>query len=321
MGNRISRKSVRGSLVAKTAALYLSVFVCVLAALSIGAYAFVAREYASLLAPALNTPEGTAALSTAMRPVVVTIAEIDLPLVIVVALASYLLARAAIAPLEASRERERRFAADAAHELRSPLAAIAAVAQAARSSAAPESLNVFETIAENALEASAVVSDLLTLARDPAPRALQQEPVDLAAVVSLVSRDTQAVADERRVALDVVTRSAIVDGDERRLRELTRNLLDNAIRHARSSVRVSSRRNGRVCEIVVEDDGDGIPRSERERVFERFYRRANDGSGTGLGLAIVRWIACAHGGGVAVDESAAGGARFVAAFPARLHVP
>jgi signal transduction histidine kinase len=304
-------------LIVRTAALYLCIFICVLAALSIGAYAFVAREYASLLAPALATPEGSSALATAMRRVVLTIAEIDTPLVVIVAMASYFLARAAIAPLEAARERERRFSADAAHELRSPLTAIVAVAQAARADATEQSRASFETIASSALEASAVVSDLLTLARDPAPIALQCEPVDLAAIVTIASRDTKPIADARNVRIDVAPASAIVDGDERRLRELSRNLLDNAIRHARFAVRISSRVSGRLCEIVVEDDGDGIPRDEQDRVFERFYRRANDGSGTGLGLAIVRWIACAHGGGVAVDRAPSGGARFIAAFPAR----
>jgi signal transduction histidine kinase len=303
-------------LIFRTAALYLCVFVCVLAALSVGAYAFVAREYVSLLAPALNTPEGSAALNVALRRVVLTIAEIDFPLVLVVAMASYLLARAAIAPLAASRERERQFAADAAHELRSPLTAIASIAQAARVPANQESRASFEAIARSAFDASAIVSDLLTLARDPASLALQREPVDLSAIVSLTARDSEAIARERRISLEVTTASAIVDGDERRLRELTRNLIENAIRHARAVVRVSTRRNGRLCEIVVEDDGAGIPAQERQRVFERFYRRAHDSSGTGLGLAIVRWIACAHGGGVAVDSSASGGARFVAVFPA-----
>jgi signal transduction histidine kinase len=301
----------------RTAALYLCVFICVLAALSAGAYAFVAREYVSMLQPALGTPEGSAALSAALRRVALTIAEIDVPLVIVVGAASYFLARAAIAPLEAARERERRFAADAAHELRSPLTAIATIAQAARAPATPESRASFEAIARSAFEASAVVSDLLTLARDPAPRALHCEPVDLATIVGLAARATRPIADERGIALDVAPSSAIVDGDERRLRELARNLLENAIRHAVKTVRVTSRRTGRLAEIVVEDDGPGIPQDERERVFERFYRRANDGSGTGLGLAIVRWIANAHGGGVAVDQSPAGGARFVAGFPGR----
>jgi signal transduction histidine kinase len=304
-------------LIVRTALLYLAIFVCVLAALSMGAYAFVAREYASMLAPALNAPEVSAGLSVAMRRVVLTIAEIDLPLVIVVAVASYLLARAAIAPLEEARERELRFSADAAHELRSPLTAIAAVAQAARAEATEQSRAAFEAIARSALDASAIVSDLLTLARNPARRALQCEPVDLAAIVSAVARDAKPIADARQVRLDVSATSAIVDGDERRLRELSRNLLDNAIREGRHAVSIASRRDGRQCEIVVEDDGDGIPASERDRVFERFYRRASDASGSGLGLAIVRWIADAHGGWVAVDRGSSGGARFVAAFPAR----
>jgi signal transduction histidine kinase len=303
-------------LIHRAALLYLAIFVCVLLALNAGAYAFMAREYASLLAPVLSTPEGSRAFSTAMQRVVLTLLAIDAPLVAIVAVASYALARATIAPLEAARERERLFAADAAHELRSPLAAIAAIAQAARIQATAESANAFEAIVRSALEASAVVTDLLTLARDPARRALQCEPVDLAAVVANSSRDTQPLASARGVAVETSATSAIVDGDERRLRELTRNLLDNAIRHAHASVSIASRRNGRLCEIVVDDDGDGVPPPERERIFERFYRRANDGTGTGLGLAIVRWIARAHDGAITIGEAPSGGARFVAAIPA-----
>jgi signal transduction histidine kinase len=300
----------------RTAALYLGIFVCVLLALSAGAYEFMAREYASLLAPALGTPEGNGALATAMRRVVATIAAVDAPLVAVVAVASYALARATIAPLEAARERERLFAADAAHELRSPLTAIAAIAQAARTTATNDSRNAFEAIVRSALEASDVVTDLLTLARDPARRALHCEPVDLAAIVAISSRDTQPVAHAHGILLEASPTTAIVDGDERRLRELARNLLENAIHHARASVSIASRRNGQSCEIVVDDDGDGVPAEERERIFERFYRRGNDGSGTGLGLAIVRWIACAHDGAVTVAQAPSGGARFVAAIPA-----
>jgi signal transduction histidine kinase len=306
------------SLTLRAAALYLAIFICVLLALDVGAYAFMAREYGSMLAPALGTPEASRALATAMRAVVLTIAALDLPLAAIVAVASYALARATIAPLEAARERERLFAADAAHELRSPLTAIAAVAQAARNGAAPQSREAFETIAREALEASDVVADLLTLARDPGRRALHCEPIDLGAIVTRCARDTKPVADARGIALEVAPASAIVDGDERRLRELTRNLLENAIRHARRGVFVASRRNGRSCEIVVDDDGEGVPAPERERIFERFYRRADDGSGTGLGLAIVRWIARAHQGCVTVGDAPGGGARFIAAIPARV---
>ncbi len=300
----------------RIAALYLGIFVCVLLALNAGAYVFVEREYASLLAPALALPEGSQGLATAMRHVLITLAAIDAPLVALVAVASYLLARATIVPLEAARERERVFAADAAHELRSPLSAIAAVAQAARATADPQARAAFEAIARSALDASDVVSDLLTLARDPARRALHVEPVDLGAVVTGSSREIEPIAAARGIRLESSPSSAIVDGEERRLRELARNLLENALRHARERVSIVSRQNGESCELVVEDDGDGIPPPERERIFERFYRRTDDGMGTGLGLSIVRWIARAHDGTVTVDEGALGGARFVASIPA-----
>lgn len=303
-------------MILRAAALYLVLFICVLFALNAGAYAFMAREYASLLAPALGSPYGAQGFATAMRRVALTLAEIDVPLVAIVAIASYFLARTAIAPLQAAHERERVFASDAAHELRSPLAAIASVAQAARAGATAESRAAFEEITRSALEASDVVADLLTLARDPGRRALHVEPVDLGAVVAGSSAATQANAAKRGIRLESSPQSAIVVGDERRLRELARNLLENALRHARALVAIASRQNGDRCELVVEDDGDGIPIGERERVFERFYRRADDGEGTGLGLAIVRWIARAHDGDVTVGDGALGGARFVASIPA-----
>jgi signal transduction histidine kinase len=255
-------------------------------------------------------------MAAAMRRVIATLAAIDAPVIAIVALASYALARATIAPLEAARRRERIFAADAAHELRSPLTAISAIAQAARANASADARAAFEAIARSAHEASDVVADLLTLARDPARHALHCEPVDLAAIVTGTSRETEPIAAARGIRLESAPESAIVDGDDRRLRELARNLLENAIRHARKSVSILSRRNGRLCEIVVDDDGDGVPPEDRERIFARFYRRTNDGMGTGLGLAIVRWIARAHDGNVTVDATPSGGARFTAAIPA-----
>jgi signal transduction histidine kinase len=308
-------------LIARTSALYLLIFICVLAALDAGAYAFMAREYASLLQPALETPEGRSAMATAMRHVLVTILLLDVPLIVAFGAASYALARATLAPIFAARERERVFASDVAHELRSPLAAIASVAQVARSAEPATMRAAFEEIAAHAFDASAIVGDLLTLARQPRQGVLQCEPVDLAAVVTRSARDIASTARERGVVVESLAASAIVDGDERRLRELARNLLENAVRHARTSVTIASQRKGRSCEIVVEDDGEGIPPTDRERIFERFYRGSDDGAGTGLGLAIVRWIAHAHAGSVAVAQSNAGGARFVASIPEHVATP
>jgi signal transduction histidine kinase len=302
-------------LILRTAALYVAVFVCVLLALDAGAYLFMLREYTSFLGPALGTPEGSRALATAMDHVVIAIATFNVPLIAIVGLASYVLARMTIAPLAAARERERIFAADSAHALRSPLATIAAVAQAARTTATPESRDAFETIVANTLDASRIVGDLLTLARRPRRSVLQCEPVDLAAIVSSSVSDVAPIAAAYSVRIDSDPESAIVDGDERRLKELTRNLLENAVRHAHGNIHIASRRNGRLAEIVVEDDGGGVPPEDRERIFERFYRRSNNGSGSGLGLAIVQWIALAHQGTITVGDAATGGARFVTSLP------
>ena len=303
-------------MIARTSALYLLIFVCVLIALDAGAYAFVMREYASLLQPALGTPEAAAAMASAMRRVLATIALIDVPLIVLFGVASYLLSRATLATLFAARDRERVFAADVAHELRSPLAAIASVAQAARDDAAAREREAFDTIASEALDASVIVADLLTLARDPGQGALHCEPVDLGAIVTRCARDAAPRAQAAGVRVEAAPESAIVDGDERRLRELARNLLENAVRHARSRVSIASHRDGRVCSIIVEDDGEGVAPEDRERIFERFYRRNDDGTGTGLGLPIARWIARAHGGTIAVSKADAGGARFMASLSA-----
>ncbi|HEY9179310.1 MAG TPA: HAMP domain-containing sensor histidine kinase, partial [Candidatus Baltobacteraceae bacterium] len=219
-------------MIARLALRYLVVFAVVLAALSAGAYLFLGREYASLLQPALGTPEVARAYATAMWRVMLTIIAFDVPLIVVVGIAAWLLARASLAPLLAAQERERSFAADAAHALRSPLATIASIAQAQRATAPPEIAEALTTIARAALDASDTVGDLLTLARSAQPQALAKEPIDLGAVVSDTAKEFRQIAGDRGLRFDVEPSSVIIEADERRIRELTRNLLSNAVRHA-----------------------------------------------------------------------------------------
>jgi signal transduction histidine kinase len=250
----------------------------------------------------LALPEGHAALAATMRRVGWTIALFDVPLVLIVGVAAYLLATLSMRPLLEARAREERFAADAAHELRTPLATIAALAQSRR----PEAL---ETIAGIAIEASALLGDLLSLVRAAPPERRLHEPVDLAQLARLQA----AGARERDgVAISVdVPESAYVVGDERELRRLVANLCENAVRHARSTVDVRVRpERGRVL-VEVEDDGPGVPDELRERVFERFYKVDEGGPGSGLGLAICRRIAASHRGEIVLE----GANRFVARFP------
>lgn len=300
-------------MIARLVGAYLAIFTVVLAAASFALYLFLAGQYHSVLLPALSTPEGSAVYAQTMRKVALEIAAADVPLLIVVGFAAWGLAQISLRPLFEAQARERAFIADAAHELRSPLATIASVAQAARGDENVGRLHdVFDTIAKTAIEASAMVGDLLTLARSPKPALLQREPVDLAAIAHACARELQARARERGIGLDVQPEPAIVDGDARRLHELLRNLLENALRHAKSRVTVTTGVEGGRAVLRVSDDGGGVAPELRERLFQRFVSGSDDGSG--LGLAIAQWVARAHEGTLALDERG-GGASFVASFP------
>ena len=300
-------------MIARLSLRYLLVFAVVLALLSAGAYAFMSREYQALLQPAIGTPEAAVAYRTAMTRVLLTILSFDIPLLALVGFASWLLARASLAPLIAARERERQFAADAAHRLRSPLATIAAVSQAAKPEAPERLAQDFDTITQAALDASQTVGELLTLSRPAAARLLQLEPVDVAALARSITKEFDARAAERGLTIDNRAQSAIVDGDELRLRELLRNLLENALRHARSHISVDSHKNGRSVDLVVSNDGEPVEAEYRERIFERAFSAGAQGSG--LGLAMVQWIARAHEGDAFVRDGSAGGADFVVRLP------
>jgi two-component system, OmpR family, sensor kinase len=300
--------------IARLVGAYVGIFTVVLAAASVALYLLLGAQYHSLLQPALSTPEGASVYAQTMRKVAIEIVAADLPLLVLVGLASWALARLSLAPLLASRAREREFIADAAHELRSPLASIASVAQAARGEHDENRLREsFETIAKAAMDASALVGDLLTLARAPQPGLLQREPVDLAAVAGACTREFELRAREANVELEVRLEPAIVDGDARRLRELLRNLLDNALKHAAARISVTTGVEDGRAFLRVSDDGPGVEPDLRSRVFERFVSGAHGGSG--LGLAIAQWVARAHEGTLSLDELETG-ASFVALFPA-----
>jgi signal transduction histidine kinase len=288
---------------------YVAVFVVVLAALSLAAFAFLARANHDLLEPLLGSPTGEAVYAAALRRIALGIAAFDVPLLALVALASYALARLSLRPLEAARAREARFVADAAHELRTPLAAIATIAQAAPPTADTAA------IARIALSASALVSDLLTLVRGEAVAARVREPVGLAgilraAVAELTAGTERVTSGEPRVDLDAGPEVYVL-GEERRLRQLVGNLLDNARRHARSAVRLRVFAEGDQAVVEVEDDGPGVDPADRERVFERFFSSRPHGEGSGLGLAIARWVARSHGGDITLAERS----RFVTRLP------
>lgn len=193
-------------------------------------------------------------------------------------------------------EQERRFTSDAAHELRTPLAAIVAQAQVARRARnAAERDHALEQIVASSRRAGRLVEQLLTLARlDPAS-GLPREPVALAGLAAEVCADQGGMALGRQIALELdAEEDAVVSGNSDMLRVLLRNLVDNALRYTPPGGKVVVKVAGR--SITVADNGPGIPEAERANVLKRFYRLAGqDIEGSGLGLSIVTRIAELHG--------------------------
>ncbi|MFD7837067.1 sensor histidine kinase [Streptomyces sp. NPDC059761] len=224
--------------------------------------------------------------------------------------------------LERSDARQRQFTADASHELRNPLAAVRSRLEVALAQGRPDRESVAAALADTE-RLQRIAADLLLLARldgGPVPRT---EPVDLA----LLAAEDLARRPAPRVPLRLDAQAPVpAAGDPARLERALANLVDNALRHARTGVVVraateSAEPGGSGWAVLeVEDDGPGIPAADRDRVFERFVRldpdRGRAGGGTGLGLAIVREIARAHGGEArALPSRAGGGIRLVLRVP------
>ena len=234
-------------------------------------------------------------------------------LLIALALLTWLFAGVALRPtnelldrLDNSLRRQRQFVADAAHELRSPVAAIRSqleVADTIEDDGAPSPLT------QESVRLSHLIDDLLALARIDAAPQPRHEPVDLDHLVY----DEAKLLRERTDHIVVDTRginACRITGDAPLLGRAVRNLLDNAARHAATRVTITVRSNEADAELTVADDGPGIPASERTRVLERFTRlddaRARDTGGVGLGLAIVDDVVKIHGGRLTITDNAPG---------------
>ncbi|MBI4939299.1 MAG: HAMP domain-containing histidine kinase, partial [Actinobacteria bacterium] len=226
-----------------------------------------------------------------------------------------------LASLDAARTAQRRFVADAGHELRSPVATISAVLDVAREDSGGATLAELTPVLEaEAARIGRLVDDLLLLARvDEHAVVLETGDVDLDDVVDGEVLRLRAAHPRLRVERVVVPQR--VRGDRARLRQVVANLGDNAARHARGVVRLVVAPDPDGALVVVEDDGPGIPPAERERVFGRFVRldasRGRTSGGSGLGLAIVRELVAAHGGTVTIGDTAAGGCRVEVRLPSR----
>ncbi|MGW0468055.1 ATP-binding protein [Streptomyces sp. NPDC003027] len=218
-----------------------------------------------------------------------------------------------LSALEASVERQRRFVADASHELRSPIASLRT--QLEVGAAHPGLLDVPGAV-EDTVRLQRLAADLLLLARLDAGERPGRTRLDLGELV----RAEVARRTGDRIAVRVEAEEGVeAPGSRGQLARVLANLLDNAQRHARHRITVTVRAEGAWAVLAVADDGEGVPAAERERVFERFVRlddaRTRDEGGAGLGLAIARDVARRHGGDLTVTAGRSGGALFVLRLP------
>jgi len=236
-----------------------------------------------------------------------------------------LLARKSTVPVQRAFEQMRRFMADAAHELRTPITILRTRADVARQREREPAAYV-ETLVEierDAARMGAIVDDLLTLARaDAGERGLRTERCFFDDVVIDAVHAAQPLAERRGVALEVgAFEEAPVLGEPALLRQATLIVLDNALKYtpAGGTVTVTVGAAGGYCSLTVRDTGVGIRSDVLSHVFERFYRGApaeGREPGAGLGLAIARWVAEAHGGTVAIESEAGRGTTVTIRLPA-----
>jgi signal transduction histidine kinase len=240
------------------------------------------------------------------------------PIVLVLAaLAGYALAGAALRPLEALRARERRFVADASHELLTPVAILHTELELAAGRPDAETQAALRSATEETARLTALAQDLLLLAQaDEKELAVRGERVGTGELLAgVAARFGRRASDAGRTIAVEAPGELAVRGDRLRLEQALGSLVDNALRHGGGNVTVSARSENGSVELHVEDSGPGLPADFAPHAFERFSRAVPNGDGSGLGLAIVAAIARAHGGAAHAANRPDGGADTWLALP------
>jgi signal transduction histidine kinase len=226
-------------------------------------------------------------------------------------------------PIRRTVETQRRFVSDASHELRTPIAVVAANADLLLGHAdqtVDENIDQVAAISDEARQMSRLVNDLLILARaDEGKLNLDLGPVAFRDVVEAVAENMAVMAQEKAVELRRQLSPVDIEADPVRIRQLVTILLDNAVKYTppHGTVTVSLVRRGSMAELQVADTGRGIAPADLPRIFDRFYRleASRTAPGTGLGLSIARTIAEAHGGRISAESVEGKGSTFTVRLP------
>ena len=223
--------------------------------------------------------------------------------------------------LERASATERRFASDAAHELRTPLAVLRSGLEVAlaRDRSPEQNRAALENAHREVVTLCRIAEELLMLARLNGEAIIDRKPIDLNELVDEVAAAVEPLAASKNIALHTDAGTAItIDGSATHLRRLVINLVDNALKFTPAGGCIEmhlGREDGRAT-LRVADTGPGIDPAELPMIFERFFRGAHaNGEGSGLGLSLCREIARLHGGQISASNRAGGGSEFVVTLP------
>ena len=307
--------------------LYIGLFALVLGVFSVAFYV----GFVTVLAPAFDIgPELTTeevaqvAYQTTVERVGLALLAANVVVFVLVGVAAWILAARTLGPIHEAHARQRRFVADASHEMRTPLAAMRSSAESALAAAdsADELRTALAVVARSAERLTRITNDLLMLARSDELPARRPEPIDLSVVVAeTVESFATAHADLPSSRL-TLAEDLRVSADPSEIGRIVANLLDNAIRYSggpsANPARIVTRAADGDAIIDVIDEGPGIAATDLERIFEPFYRvhfDATSPEGNGLGLAIARSLALRNGGRLTAESQPGAGATFRLSLP------
>ncbi|MEA2545844.1 MAG: two-component system, OmpR family, sensor histidine kinase MtrB [Chloroflexota bacterium] len=304
---------------------YLVLFIVVLIAFSIVffvAIAIVLQPDFDIAPELSNEDVARIAYMRTIERIAIALALADGVVLAIVGVAGYYLADRTLRPIQEAHDRQRRFVADASHEMRGPIAAIQGTAESALLPSADDGARrqALETILDASARLGRLTTDLLVLARtEHGLLAGTADAVDLSVVVAEEVERFHASASESRPNVDVsLTADLVVHADPVEVARIVGNLLDNALRHGAPPIRVRTYAADGKAVVEVADRGPGIALADVGHLFEPFYRVHSDASapiGSGLGLAIAAELARRYGGRLAVESSPGSGARFRLELP------
>ena len=305
---------------------YLAVLVVVL-----GAFSLVLLLTISLvLRPAFDVAEDSTteaaakhAYQGALERIATALVVADGLVIVLVGGAAYFLADRTLRPIREAHERQRRFVADASHEMRNPLTAIRSTAESALARPADPVVQRqgLETILSTSERLTTLTDDLLLLARsEPGLLEPRRQRLDLSVVAAEVADQARLASGRPDAMMVSLTADLEVDADDEEIRRIVSNLVDNAIRYGQSDTPVRLRTIAADGHAIVEvaDGGPGIAAVDLARIFEPFYRvraDASGGTGSGLGLAIAADLAARNGGRLTAESQPGKGATFRLSLP------